>query len=983
MAKLRHMSHRKQRSDASIADTPEDSQDRLVRQMLKQYKRLEFAVHKFDSKHNGITKTNMLRTLVLPFLRLLPPLDALLLPQLKIHASLVSVATLILGQWWRLLLALLLAQGTHQVSATDRNAYLECISRIMARREWLAAEPDAARVFRACLTDTLDFCMNKVLAMKLVPISMSAFVGKVFAYAFFNLPGAATALLFLLNVKQASLDTLAAPPVLPTAAARARDLLPTHVRHLVDYRGLDSLERLKRGAINCVAPPKHPVKGIRDPSGPWLRRWCSSESDIFNSFFRHYVNIVDVHLGACPDVPPEAFPGFLVISAHIYMIFLVSVNRILANMSKTPVIGAAKPVGSPEPRRAVAKADEPVPLPSAFPYKHNDSNYTCIIKLFKTIRDISYSSVPFANHITRIVDQLLANVATSTSLYDFNKSGLLLNVVYEFSNHVLDTTYINWEFWLGCNYLMLTETLHVQIITRNFAFLFNVWDKIPTYLSKAEKPPSLPHLKGWLKDLTESFKLNFSEWLTSSDVWLMFFTHWNPLVRAHYVRLIVWRIIGVNNYESSLAIQTTRRIKNKLDLVFESVCTILASKQLNSALANLDFSPDQPLVNRKFGVVPINSKYSFMDDAAYVTMATVEKPSDLRKTHPYEIFDEAIYTCTSLPSSPAAGPSGNINQLQKLPKNHSLINSLGRFFKLLSTEESENSRILNVPPNRYLGERNELGPPIGNRHSKSMTSISTIPSVMSRSSSPSLLSYQSSPNSSNDISAESSVTSDSDSSSLLSDCLGSTTSSIYSGNSFFTQPPELFKVPPEIVRPNAKLDIVFDHEGALQKFARMQMANGGRSVSKFFGSGRASNLSFSTLPKTPKIPSVSIYLNLDTYNKFSITRDNFIIDEDVLSENEAMDLEAFSKNFAKHMRTPTDLMAVGRALNEWNAVVTEFEAYLFKKVEADQANYYPTSPERTSGASTINEIDELDYFQRIIPFMPIDNYTELKLLNAS
>lgn len=938
----------------------ESQQDRAIKSMLKQFKRLEFAHAKFNSKHNTITRSNMLRTHVLPFLRTLPALEAVFLPAAKIYLSMVSVLTAVLGAWWTSLLAALAAH----IPTTDRNAYLECISRIMARREWRAADPDAARVFTRCLTDTLDYCMAKVSAMKAVPISMSAFVGKTFAYAYFHLPGVAGALLFLLNVKQLALEAhlAAVPPVSAAHRQAARSVFPAHLAPLADYRGL-VLERAKRSSLNCMAAPKHPVDGIRDPLGPWLRRWCACESDIFNLFFRHYVAIADVHLAGA-DVPPEAFPGFHVVAAHMFLVFTICINRILATV-----------------RPLVVKDDKPA-KDLAFPYKHNDSNYTCIIKLFKTIRDICYLAVPFSNHITRAVDQVLADVAATISLFDFNKSGLLLNVVYEFSNHVLDAAYINWEFWLGCSYLMITNTFHAQIISRNFAFLFNVWDKIPGYLSKVDKPHAHAHLGGWLKLDNDSYKLNFSNWLTSSEVWLVYFTHWNPLVRAHYLRLIVWRIIGINNYESSFSLQTTRRIKNKLDLVYDSVRTMLASKEMSASLANLSFAPDQPLVNRKFSVVPINSKFSYMDDvSSFMSVTTVSKSSDLRKTHPYEIFDEAVYTCTSLPSSlTAAGPQESQNLLLKLPRNHSLINSLGRFFKLLSTEESDKALYPIVPPNKILGDRNEGG--MGKR-SKSLTSLSTSQSML-RSSSPSLLSYLSSPNSSNDISTDSSVTSDSDSSSLLSDCLGSSSSTLSSDFSVNSQPPELFKAPPEIVRPIFKFDIVLDSEIASEKYMHMQHANNLARTSKFFGDSHLQNKSFETMPKPPMIPLVSIYLNSDIYNKFYITRDNYNLDDDVLSEHDAESLEAFSKDFARSICTPTDFMVIGKALNEWNQTVQEFETYLFNKVEADQANYFPVSSvESSSGASTINEIDELDYFKRIIPFMPIDTTTELKLLNAS
>lgn len=966
---------------------PQLESDRAIKLMLRQFKKLELAVDKFRAKHSGLTRANILRMLLLPFLRLLPLLEALFVPLLKIYLSFVSVLTTVLGEWWRVLLLLLStppnALGT-QVSTTDRSAYLECISRIMARPEWSSADLTCRQTYYGCLADTLDFCINRLLLTKVVLISMLAFVGKVFAYGFFHLPNVCNALLFLLNVKQSMVDvhTSGAARITPAELADASRAFPKHLAHLIDYRGLTKLDRCKRPVINSIPPPKHPVAGIRDPGGTWVRRWCSSDSDIFNSFFRHYVEIVDSLILSCPDLLPEAFPGFHIISSHIFQIFLVSVNRISANINKPALLkGASQPQ-----KKSLLASEDMAPLPTTFPYKQNDTNYTSIIKLFKTIRDVNYLSVVFLNQLTRYIDLLLINVAKSISIFDFNKNGLLLNLVYEYSNHVLDTSNINWEFWLGCNYLMLTATHHVQTVLRSFAFLFNVWDKIPGFLTKHDDPHSVSYLRGWLLDVNESYKLNFSDWLTSSNVWLTYFTHWNSIVRGYYSRLLVWRIIGVNNYQLSVSMKTTKRAKYKLDFVYESICEILSSKELTQLLANLDFSADHPMLSRKFSILPINSKFAYTDDLMTLTAVTaISKTSDLRKTHPYEIFDEAIYTCTSLPSSPSHTEANLLSPTQptqKVPRNHSLINSLSRLFKILSTEDSgEPTQFGMVPPNRILGERHDSGSLKQGRNSKLMTSLSSI-SVRSRLSSPSLMSFSLSPNTDN--SADLSVKSDLDSSSFMLDYLGSSLSSSYSALSYQPlQPPELFKIPPEIVRPVFKFDIIVDQESAGERYMMMQSANSERARSKFV-KGSNANLSFATMPKEPKVPAVSIYLNSDMYNKFYITKEDYTVDDEILSESDMKDLATFSRQFAQCLRSPTDLMAMGKSLNEWNQIVHEFEYYLFNKVEADQANYFPVSAgEDSSVVLTIVEINEGDYFKRIIPFLSIDNFTEVKLLNAA
>lgn len=158
----------------------------------------------------------------------------------------------------------------------------------------------------------------------------------------------------------------------------------------------------------------------------------------------------------------------------------------------------------------------------------------------------------------------------------------------------------------------------------------------------------------------------------------------------------------------------------------------------------------------------------------------------------------------------------------------------------------------------------------------------------------------------------------------------------------------------------------------------MQTANSSQYSSRFFPVKNQENLSLLTMPREPKVPSVSIYLNSDLYNKFYITNENFSMDDDMLCEEDVEDLQRFTKEFLKNMRSPSRLVSLGKALNEWNDAVDEFEYYLFHKVEADQASYLPSEDEEASVL-----VDEQSYFLRIIPFLPIDNLTEVKLLNAA
>lgn len=977
--------------------------DKLIMSLLKQYKRLEVDLIKFSLKNNSVTKTNILRKTVLPFLRSINNLEHNFSPSLKVYTSLVSISSVFLIKWLNALLQSLNSRVPNMiVTSSDRNAYLECISRIISRHEWENVDPDTYAQYQKCLASTMDYCVNKLHTMKILPMSMSAFVGKVFAYGFFHLPNVSSALLFLLNVKQSVYDTSAgpmAPPLLPETTAKLKSVFPENVHSLIDYRGMRTLEKHQKGFLNAVSPPLHPVTGIKDPNGPWVRRWSSSDSDVFNSFFRHYVSILNQNLALLASTEGVSAsllfscPGFGIILSHIFQIFNVSITRILKATATKPNSG---PPDAFMFRQENAKQNlaGPLPIPSNVPLKQHDMYYNSIIKILKTVRDINYSDVVFSSELTGFIDALFIRIAKDISVYDYTKNGLILNVVYEFSNHVLDCSTLDWEFWLSCSYLMLNNSDHIQILLKNFAFLFNVWDKIPESLT-SKRHAHQDYLRLWLVDANESYRLNFINWLISDQMFLKFFCHWHPIVRSYYLRLLIWRILGINNFESSISIQITRRIESKLNIALDELTKYSYSNRA------LSFKPDSPLVNRKFCVMPINMKNEFIminDDpetSRNSTAANISKPSELRKTHPFEIFDEAIYTCSSLPISSGnddnLASSSDESKSEKPTKNSSLVNSLGRLFKILTPDDSANNskKTALSSINKFSSEKNDSLRK--SKNSVSMTSLSTTYSMKSRSSSPSIMSFKSTPTALTDLSTTSSFTSDSDASST------DTSFSDLIKNTNKANPPEIFKVPPEIVRPYYKFEITVDHEAMGEKFLVMRNSNSTtNNSSRFFYHPTYTNHQSTSLPTETRIPSVSIFVNVDPYNKFFISSENILTaDHAFVNEEEKEEMRAFASAFHSTLSAKNQVINwvnLGKSLNEWNMIVDEFERYLFNRVESDQLSYALSYSDSNDGSTIINEssgldfdanINELNYFKRIIPFLPVDGSSEFKLLNAN
>lgn len=853
----------------------------------------------------------------------------------------------LLSKWWSSLLNYLI--NSNNISNIDKSAYLECISKIISRVEWYHIDDlGLSNNYKELLVLTLDYCINRLSCIKHLTLSMSAFVGKVFAYSFFNIEHVSNALLFLLNIKQAVFDDCCKNfpgPISSHDLDKLYKVFPDHLHYLIDYQGLPQKQNLsdkQRFFLNCLLPPKHPVKGIKDPQGPWVRRWFNSDSDIFNSFLRHYCTITNtVLLHHRVDVSDELvlrLPGFSVILSHIFQIFQVSINRISKNNVdlkfnqefQVNTINTNKYPSSPGTQNPGSSA------------KQNETYYNSIFKIFRTLREINYQpDFKFSKSLIEFVDTILISFAKTVTIYDFNKNSLILNLVYEFLTY-LDT--VNWKFWLNCCYLMIENTDHVQILLKNLSFLFNIWNKIPEMIE--DTPP--PNTLAWYTNFDESFKENFVDWLISNKIWTKLFIHWNPIIRNYYLRLLIWRVIGINNFESSTSIKVSLKIERKLNQSFDKFHEFFNSPSNQGYY----FRPDNPIINRKFLILPISKDDRMVNDVTIPVgsapspmqspiqsprrslneedadedetddetsertstdnpnsetndsndeVSTLISSSELKKAHPFEIFDETVYSCTNF-----AEEQPNEDEADN-KRSNSLVSSIGKLFKSLTFDESKKS------------ESKGSGKLTKNSKTGSLTSLSNL-SVKSRSSSPSIMSFSSTPTSLTDLSnsTNSSGSSDSSKVNLL----------------------ELFNLPPEIIRPSYKFDLILDQDSLRDKFYLMNQRKY-RSYQDFY-----------ELPQRPKIPSITIFIASNVYNKFYISTDNLILNDDDYNNIN------FEPGLFNHSAKTADLINLGKSLFEWNLLIFEFENYLTNKVELHQ---------------DLNNLSEFDYFSKIIPLLSLEN----------
>lgn len=837
------------------------SNDKYIKSILKNFKKLEIGLNKFNSKHDAYS-TNLLRTILLPFLRI----DYLRKESIntKTYKGLVNIFLSLLLKWWSSLLNYLI---NNNLSSIDRSVYLECISRIVARKEWFEGDDKSKesdtndRNYDELLTLTLDYSMNKLITIKHLPLSISAFIGKIFAYSFFRIPDISHALLFLLNIKQMVFEeNNKSFNHLKVSEAELQLLyktFPSHLHYIINFKGLTNLKlKNQKSFFNCLVPPKNDVKGIKNPNGSWVTRWFNSDSDIFNSFLNHYLEISSIYLPNLSELSPSLLinlPGLNIILSHVYQIMKLSINKISANNSKIKF-------------QFNNKGNE-------FTEKSNRIYYNSIFKIFRTIRDFNHFNKN--RSLVDFIETMLINFGKKVSIYDFNKNSLILNIIFEFLNHF---EHINWNFWLNSIYLMMENSNHIEILLKNLSFIFNTWNYLPDFYSQS-----------FQKDIGTNFlsdsemKDSFVNWLISPKMFMKLFLHYNSIVRNYYIRLLIWRVVGINNFESSVSIKNSLKVENHLNQCFKHL------QQFCQTHSDIDFKPDNPMINKKFTIVPILKAdviFEFNDEENL----TLSNSSEIKKTHPYEIFDETIYSCNN-----------SLTEVNEDKRSNSLVSSIGKIFKLLTTDDKEE----------------DLKPP----KSSSLTSLSNL-SLTSRSSSPSLLSFNSTPTSLTDLSDNSSV-------------------SLKNDEKLYT-----FKLSPEIIRPIYKVDLINDQEAIMEKIYLM---NTRRFPSKV-----------EYLPQRPRIPTVSIFINSDLYNKFFISTENILIND---PKNEPYITDNFETlHFPNKI---IDMMNLGKSIFEWNLMVEEFETFLINKIEND---------------NTMNTLDENDYFKKLIPLLSIDNS---KSLNAA
>jgi hypothetical protein len=508
----------------------------------------EFAT--FQAK-TSVQKAKVLRTSLLPFLAKYAdhPSNKFL------RAEDLDRRVVVLNKWWTGILELLSGRNNQSITGTDRPAFLESASQLMMRPEWRVPpypsntgdtpQPPSIKVEHSSTSlksDESDFLVETVyqnvrnvfvqnllsqmafvvekLSMRSAPASLVTFSGKACAFAFFFCPGVADILVRLWRIPATTLRRVFAEAgvergqKLELVSKALSSQFPAPVRSLM----VQSQATLARALqISRQVPPG--TEHVRW-HGPWNGRWSGRDSDLFFVFAKWY------HILVCECLQDDistadrvCIPGFAPVHAQILTILETTLYRQAGQQAvDNYATGTAGGLDNP---------DSMAPLPMTIA---NASRQIAENRLVILLRDIIGDREPGRGKMQDMyADSFGDDVKAATrkiSLYNNDACFVLCDFMEEIfpimaRHYQHDTPYLDWPFWLRvCKLMMQSHNTLTQV--RVIAFVYSSWSILISN-------------ETWKRDLV-------LDWLLDQEFFDQHFTHWSPMVRHYYFRLLCWRI---------------------------------------------------------------------------------------------------------------------------------------------------------------------------------------------------------------------------------------------------------------------------------------------------------------------------------------------------------------------------------------------------------------------------------------------------------
>lgn len=471
--------------------------------------------------------------------------------------------------------------------------------------------------------------------MKPVPTSVSVFAGAVLSHAFFYIPGVASALLYLLHVKQTDVNRVQkqcglTPLLVANLKRSASDVFPSHILHLV----------VSDSAISsCPSLPQD----LRDyVYGAWTHRWWQhQDSDVFASFLKHYYIIASDYIAltsTAGDVTPDeaivATPGILLVHASI----LSLVDSVVHRDRRSPLLSSSSPSSSAMrsfDTGLAAEVNATMRTTVSAPSTRQLSQMRFLLA-FKEVLDRSGPTcTAYATTYSRFFETTVLHAAAKRiSLYDAESCVMLCDLVeatLTTLSSLSRTDQINWAFWLDVvKRLLASESSMTEI--RAIAFLYSFWD----YIAAEDEA---------------------IDWILSPSVWKKFFCHWAPLVRAYYMRLICWRVVRSTSPRSAEAVD---RLVDRLSSLYVALRRMAASGRVVGVI------PCSPVPGRRMALIMCSGRDTAAHQFFLASMKFRQEILSAVETEPegkvksvanrYDVHDEEVYIAAI--SSPTSGVSG-------------------------------------------------------------------------------------------------------------------------------------------------------------------------------------------------------------------------------------------------------------------------------------------------------------------------------------
>ena len=620
-------------------------------QLWSAFRGLDGEYQKFQSRPSTL-KTAVVRSALLPFLRTYAdhPSTSSLRPED------LDRRTVILNKWWTGLLELLNGRHGESVSGNDRPAILEAVTALMVRPEWtlpaMIIVPHAGRTLRASLrsrsttslrstmTMSSDFLADSVfhnvrntftqnllaqmayvvdrMSTRNVPASVVTFCGRATAYAFFYCEGVAE---ILVRLWATPLETMRR--VMVGSGLRKEARVDPVISDRISATFPPCLQSLKFIALRPMMSylrtrPHVPIATAYIPwHGPWVRRWAGRDTDLFFIFAKFYTDLV------CRFLPDEASaeetmatPGWILVQAQM----LTVLDTTLQQSNNSPPVEPVKAPPSITFDDMLGEADATatmLPLPANGAVRAMAEN-----RIIMLLRDCLSSSAIMVARAQSLFAQsfcsLLKAATQKTSVFDHNACFTLCDFLEEAIPILTrycqssEMPIIDWAFWLEvCKNMLQSRNTMTEV--RLCSFLYSMWGTIASD-----------------EDRKREICL---EWLLNPDTFQIQFCHWCPMVRAFFMRLIVWRVARLDGSSLELDRSILKALTERLQETWRHLLYLREHAETHS-LAAPSTAPCSPAPARRLYI--IRDDIQPAPSGMFLSFDGILSTATTSKNNPYE-----------------------------------------------------------------------------------------------------------------------------------------------------------------------------------------------------------------------------------------------------------------------------------------------------------------------------------------------------------